>query len=151
NGTVTITISGPDPLLEHWNGTTWSLVPGPPAPGNGAINLLGLTCPAANSCFAVGSLQTVQGQKIVAKPVIERWNGSTWSIASNPSPANTLAAELNAISCESPTNCVAVGDYISGNFSSPSSIAEHALIQRWDGVSWTNVAVPTPAGSKQEF
>jgi hypothetical protein len=151
NGHVTITISGPDTLLEHWNGSTWAFVPGPPAPNNGVINLLALSCPAANSCFAVGSLQTVQGEKIVAKTVIEQWNGSTWSIASNPSPANALAAELNSISCVSPTSCVAVGDYLGGNFNSPGSIAEHALVQQWDGASWTSVAAPIPAGSKQEF
>jgi len=79
-------------LAQWWNGTTWRKAP-LAGPSNGSI--LGVSCPSATSCTAVGSL-------------IENWNGQRWSIETPPIPGLGHAS-LNDVSCTSPTVCTAVG------------------------------------------
>jgi hypothetical protein len=62
----------------------------------------------------------------------------TTSISPNASSTNNT---LNSLSCISPTDCVAVGDY---NFENNIGATE-TLIESWDGSSWTIVASP-PGG-----
>jgi hypothetical protein len=145
-----VIVVGPDSLLERWNGTSWSIVPGPEAPPNAAMQLVSITCPAANDCFAAGNQAVDDGHSFVVKPIVVRWNGSTWSTMPIPKPAGTPYSELNAIDCANPTSCVAVGDELVGDFET-DSIQTHAIIERWDGTAWSPAAFPTPAGSAQEF
>lgn len=63
-------------LLEHWNGTTWAIVPSP-TPGHtsySALTAAGCTGPA--SCVAVGFAETDGVNSVLT----ERWNGVKWSI-----------------------------------------------------------------------
>ena len=88
-------------LAESWNGTTWSVKPTPNVSTSGAT-LSSLTCPAANSCKAVGTYDHTG----VQKNLIESWNGATWSVVSGP--LGTGPTYLNGVSCRS-SFCVAVG------------------------------------------
>jgi len=150
NGQVIIIVSGPEPLLERWNGSTWSIVPGPQPPTNTAIDLVAMSCPAANDCFAVGDQATGQSGHFVVRPAAMHWNGSTWSFLPVPKPAASPLSELNGVSCASPTNCVAVGDLLTGDLNT-GNVTTHALIERWNGTSWSLDSFPKPAGSSQEF
>ncbi len=63
-------------LLEHWNGTSWSVVPSP-TPG-ADDSLTGIAARSASDVVAVGSaLPSVNGGPLQA--VILRWNGTAWS------------------------------------------------------------------------
>jgi hypothetical protein len=88
-------------LAESWNGTTWSVKPTPRVRTIGAT-LSSLTCPAANSCKAVGTYDRTG----VQKNLIESWNGATWSVVSGP--LGTGPTYLKSVSCSS-SFCVAVG------------------------------------------
>src|SRR5437868_2907408 len=57
-------------LVEHWNGSAWSVVSSPNrGPDNN--NLTGVAALSANDVWAVGS---------DGKTLVEHWNGSAWSI-----------------------------------------------------------------------
>jgi hypothetical protein len=62
-------------LIEHWNGTAWSIVPSP-APGLGS-DLTGVTTSnAANDLWAVGDYTPTGGT--VAQTLTLNWNGTSW-------------------------------------------------------------------------
>jgi hypothetical protein len=65
-----------------------------------------VSCTSDASCLAVGGSNLGS----VNPPLVESWNGSSWSAV--PSPSG-FRGQLNAISCTSATNCVAVGEQAS--------------------------------------
>ena len=60
------------PLVEHWDGTTWSLVKSPP--GTDPWDIVGLS---ATDAWMVGD----QGFYVT---LLEHWDGSAWSIVQSP-------------------------------------------------------------------
>ena len=76
--------------------------------------------------------------------MVERWNGTSWTIASSPNPSGAPSSQLAGLSCTSTTNCFAVGNYnISGTI--------RTLVEQWNGTSWTIVASPNPSGASQSY
>jgi hypothetical protein len=106
------------PVIEHWDGTSWQMMPTPTAFGS----LEGISCPRSNVCFAVGGLH-------------ELWNGTNWSIQSDPAHGS-----LEDVSCSGLLACTAVGLRVSnGNL--------FTLAERWNGTGWQVQSTPNPAGS----
>jgi hypothetical protein len=97
------------PLIESWNGSTWSVVPSPDKDDSSAFN--GVSCASANACTAVGYYQA----GALEKTLIESWNGATWSVV--PSPNKRFGANANnlaGVSCTAAGACVAVGHFTKG-------------------------------------
>jgi hypothetical protein len=67
-------------LIEHYNGTTWSIVPSP-SPGTNA-GLTGVTESAANNLWAVGS-DTPSGAT-QPQTLTLNFNGTTWTTVASP-------------------------------------------------------------------
>ncbi len=133
------TVKGGGALIQTWNGRTWASV-APKAPkGALATDLLGVSCPTAKSCVAVGSYYTPSGSAALA----ETWNGASWTLARPPEPNGSVTGELLKVSCPSARYCLAVG--IAG-----SNTAESALSDRWNGQSWTRLPVQPPASAKHD-
>jgi hypothetical protein len=109
-------------VAEHWDGTSWKIVPTPDPFSSTPISLNGVSCPRPNVCFAVGSSESS------STPLIELWNGTSWS--HQPSPAVPGGA-LRAVSCSRLLACTAIGD------DATSSLAE-----RWDGTGWQVQPIP---------
>ena len=132
------------PLVEHWDGTGWTVEPtspftgfAPPLPGFGA-SLTGVSCTSDTACTAVGSvLENTDGLSL-PQALVERWDGTSWSIQNTPTPPGAQGYELNAVSCTSATDCTAIGQSYGPN-AAPPTLAEH-----WDGSAWT--IEPTPGG-----
>lgn len=120
------------PLIEHWNGVAWSVVPDAVDPAVGGF-LYGVTAVSTSDVWAVGSSGPL--------PLIEHWNGSTWNVVPSASlPGNTDQGYLFAVTARSANDVWAVGRYIhdyGGGDSFQLGLAEH-----WDGVNWT--FFPTP-------
>ena len=91
------------PLIERWNGSRWWVTPSPSTPGFGGLS--GVSCVSASGCTAVGSDGGVVPGTL--EPLIEHWNGSSWTIETSPTPPEHGA--LNSVSCASANSCVAVG------------------------------------------
>jgi hypothetical protein len=115
-----------DPVIEHWNGVSWTEAP-TTSPG---FNLLGdfltaVSCPSTAFCMAAGTY-------------FSQWNGSIWS-----SLPDIPAGGLKAVSCTSATFCVAVGQQF---VNCPSCLAQ-TLIEQWNGLTWSVVSSPNQGSS----
>src|SRR5207249_6128820 len=76
-------------LIEHWNGTAWSIVPSPNA-GSGDNRLNGIAAVAANEVWAVGASGIYPG----TQALVERWDGSAWTIAPVPGAPGAVSSGL---------------------------------------------------------
>jgi len=99
----------------------WSLVSSANLAGFADQGLNSVSCLSQNFCMAVGQYRSPD---LGVHPLIERWDGSAWSIVSN----TTGNDALRSVSCASTSSCVAVGD--------------ESLIERWDGSAWTVMTSP---------
>ena len=136
-----------NPLVEHWDGAAWSIVPSPTPVGiNVQAALTSISCPSATNCTAVGSddfTSLLDPNAASAKALIEHWNGKNWSITPNPTPSGSIFWYLSAVSCSGATNCNAVGNYQTLN----SRVRNHLLAEHWNGTRRSIVAMPSPSGA----
>ena len=93
-------------LIAHWNGSAWARVASADLASAPRNTLLGVSCPSATSCVAVGDSRNAQADHTLVK----RLTGNAWSIEPSPDPAGAIAASLHSVVCTSATACVAVGD-----------------------------------------
>ena len=108
-----------------------------------AGQLHGVWCASASDCVAVGDRFSAQGG--LGEALIERWNGSTWSVVPSPSPAHFphSGAELDGVTCVSANDCLAVGWYLFSH----SQNRELPFSVRWNGSKWSQVSAPRPTGA----
>jgi hypothetical protein len=116
------------PVIEHWNGTSWSVVTGAFGGQSYYDRLWTVSALAPNDVWAFGT--TDRHPSIVA----EHWNGSTWRIVSTPFIG--YDSQLTSVAALGPDNIWAVG----------IQLASQTLVEHWDGSSWTIVPSPSPAG-----
>jgi len=127
----------PYTLVERWNGTRWTIVPSPNPPSGDFASLTDVSCTSATSCVAVGG--AFNPGPSLWWTFVERWDGTSWSIMPSPNPAGLSYANLTSVSCPTATSCTAVGNANNG------TTISRALVERWDGTSWTIVPTPSPA------
>ncbi|MGO9874508.1 MAG: hypothetical protein ACLPVY_11970 [Acidimicrobiia bacterium] len=133
-----------NPLVEHWDGTHWSILPAPTPVGiNVHAAFTSISCPSPADCRAVGSYDFISlfgPNPGTVKALMEHWNGKSWSLTANPTPPGAVLWYLSAVSCVGATDCNAVGIYqtIIGQGDSRHLLAEH-----WNGTRWSVVAIPS--------
>ena len=110
-------------LIEHWDGTSWSVVPEPDIRGTSYLNAIAGR--SASAIWAVG-WQGRSGDQTLA----EYWDGVDWRTVPTPNPPGRGHA-FNAIAEISPTDAWAVGG------TGSAALAEH-----WDGSAWQLVTTP---------
>ena len=120
-------------LVERWDGTKWSVEATPVELGANRAQLDGVSCASPTACTAVGSLHNM--------PAAARWDGARWSIQPAPDPPGATSAGLSDVSCSTPTDCTAVGS------ETESCCSVVALVEHWDGISWSIQATPAPVGA----
>jgi hypothetical protein len=126
---------GATPLAEIWNGSQWSLSGAVVAsPGS---ELLGVSCPVAGWCAAVGSDHGQDG-------FAEIWNGSAWTAYTIAAPPGSQSFTLLGVSCTSSNHCLAVGYYVDNTGGYGKALAEE-----WNGNKWTesSAVAPNPRGA----
>ena len=140
---------GPQTLAEHWDGSTWSVVPTPAVDGY----LFSVTCSASADCWAVGDSNDGQGNPL--NGIIYHWNGSAWSQIAAP-PSGQTYDQLESVTCTNSSDCWAVGsagpNQIQYNFLpgiAPTVVGANALIEHWDGSTWSVVTNNNSPGSDQ--
>ena len=126
--------SSVSPLVEAWNGTTWTLVP-MPLPGGEGGGLFDATCVNGSDCWAVGAV-VATGSGNPTGTLIEQWNGTSWSVVPSPTPSGpgVVGAILSSVSCASASSCMAVGYATDENGNNLTDVVE-----QWNGSSWTIV------------
>lgn len=84
---------GPRPrtLIEHWNGSRWTVVPSPnPATGPNGNALWGVTTVSPGDVWAVGSAGGAIDPYPTTRPLVLHWNGSAWSRVPAPGRGQLL-------------------------------------------------------------
>jgi hypothetical protein len=122
-------------LIEHWDGTAWSLVPSPNV-GSKDNLLNGVSAVSASNVWAVGSWTTSTG---AARTLAEHWDGVRWRVVPSPSPSSTSNA-LNGVVALSSTDVWAGGSSYSGT-------DNVTLVEHWNGTRWSQVFTPNVASS----
>jgi len=128
-------------LIEQWNGTTWSIVPSPNTSATQNNLLYGVSCTSTSACTAVGDYY---GGASAAQTLIDQWNGTAWSIVPSPDTSATQSNQLNGVSCISASTCAAVGGYFTGFY-------PNALIEQWNGTTWSIASSPPTRYNSQLF
>lgn len=121
---------------QRFNGTTWSSTTTTTPASSTYSELRSVSCPGATSCFAVGHYETAT---TTSRPLIESWNGTSWTTANISLPAGGTSGELQDVSCSTTTTCTAVGWY------DANSLPRRPLIQRLSGATWTTQVGVTPS------
>jgi subtilisin family serine protease len=140
----------PSTLAERWSGSEWTAQNPPNPVGAKESHLTKVSCASATFCMAVGNYK--EGGKL--KPLAMRWDGSSWSLLTVPTPTPAGPAVLpngvfNGVSCPSATYCVAVGQYVNRGVPpkefEPSE--ETTLVEVWNGTAWSVQPSPSRGGS----
>jgi hypothetical protein len=119
------------PLVETWNGKTWSITP-TPAVSSGSL-LYGVSCLSTASCLAVGARGGLSRGTLT---LVESWNGKSWSVIQSPSVSTN--SMLASVTCRGAASCVAVGSH-DGTFGTVT------LVESWNGSKWSVMSSPNPA------
>jgi hypothetical protein len=117
----------PQQVIEQWNGTKWSVFPGPKFPPNSQAILSSITATSANDIWAVGEF----GEGQFAFELFEHFNGTAWT-------ANVIQVkngqEMFGVSADAPNDAWAVGQQSGDPI---KTFATH-----WNGTNWTSVKTP---------
>jgi len=124
-------------LIEHWDGTRWSIVPSP-SPDTAFNELRGVAAVSANDAWAVGYRGGTHNETPIETLVLH-WNGASWSqVASPKGPPG--ANQLHAIAAISANDVWAVG-----------GVAGAPLALHWNGSAWSVIPVEGDRGLRAEF
>jgi hypothetical protein len=128
------------PLVERWDGSSWTIVsaPIPPLTYGGGADGGAVSCIANSACTLVGP-----GSVSPNPPFAEFSSGSTWSIEQMPSPGASSTG-LSGVSCAAANDCVAVGQI---EVSAAGVLTTEVLIERMDGSGWRIDQVGNPSGA----
>lgn len=96
-------------LILRWNGGAWAADPHPGFTGN--HRLRGVAAAAATDAWAVGDRQVPTGGLVT---LVERWDGTRWSVVSSPNPNPNGLNELSGVDVV-PGTVWAVGSYSKPN------------------------------------
>ena len=125
-------------MIQHWNGTKWSIVPSPVFNTN--VDFLeSVSAISATDIWAVGSFTIPNAEGSPYQNATMHWNGTSWSIVTSPQPDEWLDI-LTSVTAISTNDVWAVGLIGTGTgYEAPETL-------HWDGSSWS--VVPVPGGSQ---
>jgi len=132
-------------LIEHWDGTAWSVVSSPNKNQTGNV-LSSISGSSPTDIWAVGNNVA---PNVPVKTLVEHFDGTQWKIVASPNPLPTGSLDQNvlvSVAAVSPTDATAVG-YILDS----SQLRELTMVQHWDGVSWKVVTSPNVDSSSGSF
>jgi hypothetical protein len=127
--------AGDQGLIEHWDGTSWSVTPSATYPSPSGGYLSGLGCAAASDCWASGATTDSSGHP--AGVLMEHWNGSGWTDVSASVPNSSTPGILSSISCLSSAQCWAAGSLGDFGGGGGGGFQPQGFIENWNGTSWS--------------
>jgi hypothetical protein len=96
-----------NPLIEHFNGTAWSVVPNP---SGRSTQLFSVAALATSDAWAVGTDYAMN-----AGLVVQHWDGTSWSLVAIQSPPGSTFNQILQLSSAAPSTLVGVGRTNAGN------------------------------------
>lgn len=125
-------------LVEHWDGTSWSVVPSP-NPGTSQNFLNAASGSSASDIWAVGQ-RAPDTSGFHGRTLAEHWNGSAWSVVRTPNVG--AANHLFGVVAIGPNSAWAVGTGSGGG---------RTLAERWNGHTWRIVETPNVGTNPNEL
>jgi hypothetical protein len=120
-------------LVEHWDGTSWEVIPTPNAGIASGLSSVGFA--GSTDAWAVGWYEQPSPEGTLDLTLTEHWNGTKWSITKSPSP--TGDDTLNSEAVISPADVWAAG-----------SSAENApFVIHWNGSDWSQLPATHEKGA----
>jgi hypothetical protein len=119
-------------LIQHYDGSTWSVIPSP-SPGAQRNILYGVAALSDADVWAVGAQQDTSG---TWHTLTEHWDGTAWSVV----PSVDLGAGgdlLYSIRAVSNSSVYAAGQQ------SGTAFPDAALVEHWNGKQWSTLPTPT--------
>jgi hypothetical protein len=114
------------PLILHWDGSAWSVVPSPTA-NDGTLE--GVVALASDDVWAVGSMFSTA--LLWHVPFALHWDGRSWRSVAVPSPT-PQGGRLFGVAALSPSKVYAVGQ----------APGVPSLVLRWNGSGWARETTP---------
>lgn len=137
-------------LVEHWDGTSWQVVPS--ATTTGYEQLTSVSALSPTNVWAVGAYGVQAGNRIVLRTLVQHWDGKTWTRVPSPNPpsAKPAGAKLDfslwSVDAASADSVWAAGSYT--YYAPNGNHTTHTLVLQWDGTKWSQVPSPSPGGSR---
>jgi hypothetical protein len=126
----------PLPLVAHWNGQKWSVVPTPAIESPFSAAFTDLSVASAGDVWAVGyhyQLTDPQSDP-VQQPIALHWNGTTWSRADPPADKHGLYS--------------VTPDHKGGVWAAEGEYFNSGGVLHYTGGKWTRPALPKVKGKK---
>jgi hypothetical protein len=137
------------PIAMRWSGGQWLVSRLATRAAWVNASLGGVSCRSATTCVAVGSYEVGAacrfGGSCARSPLLERWNGSRWSIAPPPRISPAAQAALAAVWCGSDARCTVLGS------SSDARGRVSAFSATGAASRWSLATIPMPAGATSTF
>jgi len=120
-------------LVEHSNGTAWSVAASAARPAADDTRLHAVAAVTSSDIWAVGSETTFTPTTSNSRSLIEHWNGTAWSVVPSPAgePANSVLLAITAVS--------ASDVWAVGHSTLPIGQSDGTLIEHWNGLAWSIV------------
>lgn len=123
-------------LIEHFDGTVWTVVPSP-SPGALQNILFGVAAITDSDVWAVGAEQDASG---LWHTLTEHWDGAAWSVVSAVD-AGSSGNQFYAVKALASDDVYAVGQQAGAGF------PNQALVENWNGKAWRVVSSPVDASA----
>lgn len=119
-------------LIEHWDGSAWSIVPSPNAPGAARTWLTSVAAVSSTDVWAIGHY-SMNGYTQQHHEIREHWDGTAWTASLHADDASI--ASMSSVPGD-PNSVWAVGIWydLCGYQRCPAQLIEH-----WNGSSWERV------------
>lgn len=124
-------------VVETWDGRSWTAAKAP-GPANASSGLSSVSCPSASRCVAVGQFAP-RSDPGLTHPLIESFDGTTWSKATLPPKVTEDPGILYDVACGSLGHCTAVGN------TQTRRLSGSALVLTLTGTTWST----NPAALRQ--
>jgi hypothetical protein len=126
-------------LADRWNGAKWVLLSTVNATAEIYRGFDAVSCPTASYCVAVGNDTSSTGMNTTLSEVLR---GTKWSLKAPPATRGGLFRDLYGVSCQTTTDCVAVGFY--------DTVKQLyvSVADQWNGATWARQATPSPSGAR---
>ena len=121
------------PLFLRWTGSAWEPMSDQSHTADSGVR--GVTAVSANRAWAVGSRS---GPSTYARPMVERWDGTSWREQSLPGLPSQTTGILVDVAARGAKDVVAVGYTIHDG-------TRRTLVERYDGTRWTRMRAVNPA------
>jgi len=127
-------------LVEHWDGSSWTVVPSPNGP-LAESELYSVSAAGPDDIWAVGQSYNF----LAGATLIEHWDGSAWTVVPSLDGVPPFTA-LYGVLALGPNNVWAVGSTYD-----PVVVDYKTFTEHWDGTTWTVVPSPNPGATYDQL